>query len=63
MGDAPRDNGDPATDADPVQAIEAVLLEEIDLAKPEEDLAFLEFQVPRIALRIAVRLGLRRASS
>ncbi len=39
-----------------VVKISEILLEEIDLAKPD-DLAFLEFQVPRIAERIAFRLG------
>lgn len=37
------------------KAIEAILLEEIDLAKPD-DLPYLESQVPRIAGRIAYRL-------
>ncbi len=37
-----------------ITAVEAILREEIELAKPD-DLAFLEFQAPRIARRI-VRL-------
>jgi hypothetical protein len=44
--------------ADAVKEVEKVLREEVALAKPD-DLAFLEFQVPRIALRIVRRLGLR----
>lgn len=39
--------------------IEKILREEIDLAKPD-DLAFLEFQAPHIARRIALHLGLLR---
>jgi hypothetical protein len=35
-----------------IDAVQAILLEEISLAKPD-DLAFLESQVPRIARRIA----------
>ena len=35
--------------------VEKILLEEIDLAKPD-DLAFLEFQVQRIAGRIALAI-------
>lgn len=46
---------------DMVEAVKAILLQEIDLAKPD-DLAFLEFQVPRIAERIADRLMAMRAA-
>lgn len=37
------------------EAVEAILREEIGLARPD-DLAFLESQVPRIASRIVIRL-------
>lgn len=40
------------------EAVEAILREEIDLARPD-DLAFLEFQVPHIARRIIDRLDLQ----
>ena len=40
--------------ADALEQVEDILRQEIDLARPD-DLAFLEFQVPRIAQRI-VRL-------
>ena len=38
-------------DKDAVEAVKKILLEEIELAKPD-DLAFLEWQVPSIAGRI-----------
>ena len=44
------------------EGIEAVLIEEIDLAKPD-DLPYLESQVPRIAGRIIYRLCSRDDSS
>lgn len=39
-----------------VAIIERALMEQIELAKPD-DVAFLEFQAPRIASVIAARLG------
>lgn len=44
---------------DTPEMVEAIHREEIELARPD-DLAFLEFQVPRIACRIASLLGSRR---
>lgn len=55
-----REKGAPQTCAlnpeQAVQIIEKALREQIELAKPD-DVAFLEFQAPRIAAVIAARLG------
>lgn len=45
-----------------LKIVETILREEIDLARPD-DLAFLEFQVPRIAQRIIDHLGLQGGHS
>ena len=47
-------SGQPIDGVGAAECVERVLREEFDLARPD-DLAFLEFQVPRIAQRI-VRL-------
>lgn len=56
MNDSIEQTRHAGTNFDLVNAVQSILAEEIALAKPD-DLAFLEFQVPRIARRIARLLG------